>query len=197
MLSIAISLDGTHLAPVCCDGFDVVSVRVGGTRVEEECATVGMSAGAYPDQGESTNLMWVNEVAVLPGQTVAVSLLEASIMSHSGKTIAELFPDEERSNVDDFKPTPEMFQELRVKPRHRDGWSFWLSSTPGTLYTGRTAPEEHGFGFSVLWNMHRPERASVSLHSYTIDSLEHQTPMHDHVREHLQLGQSVAITVDA
>jgi hypothetical protein len=197
MPSLTVSLDGAVLATVCCDGYDVVSVRVGGTRVEEEFAAVGMTAGCYPDEGESTSLTWVNELELLPGQTVAVSLLKDGVTSHPGKTIDELFPDEEPTEVVDFKITQEMLQELRAKPPRRVGWGFQLNSSSGTSYSGRTAPAEHGFGFSVLWNMHRPERASVSLHSYTIDSLEHRTPMHDHVREHLQLGQSVAIKVDA
>ena len=44
---------------------------------------------------------------------------------------------------------------------------------------------------------YRPERASVSLHSYTIESMEHQTPMKYHVQEHLHLGQSAVVKVDA
>jgi len=97
----------------------------------------------------------------------------------------------------DFKPTREMFEELRRKPNLRDGYAFQYHSTLGTSYAGRTSSEEHGFGFTVLWSSHRPERVSVSLNSYTIDSVEQQTPGHDHVREYLQVGQSVTVEIDA
>ena len=40
-------------------------------------------------------------------------------------------------------------------------------------------------------------RASLSLHSYTIDSLEHRAPMHDHVREDIEPFTAVRFRVDA
>jgi hypothetical protein len=197
MPSLTVSLDGNVLATVCCNGYDVVSARVSGTRVEEEFAAVGVTGGRYPDDGASTYLTWVNEIALQLGQSITVGLLDGGATSHPGKTIEELFPYEERTSPVDFKPTQEMFEELRAKPNLRGNYVFQYHSTSGTLYSGSTTPEEHGFGFTVLWNSHRPERASVSLHSYTIDSIQHQTAMPDHVREYLQIGQSVTVEIGA
>ena len=197
MPSISVSLDGEALVCVRTDGYDVMSVNVSGTRVDDEFAELYMSAGSYPDQGESTHLIWLNSMPIRPGQVVEVNLAEGGETSQAGKTIAELFPDEVSRDPIDFKATPEMFAELRARPSKRSRYLFGIKLSSGTSVSAQTAPDEHGFGFSVLWNSHRPERASVSFHSYTIESMEHQTPMKFHVQEHLHPGQSAVVKVDA
>jgi hypothetical protein len=198
MPSLTVTLDGNILATVCCDGFDVVTARLSGIRIEDDFANLGVTGGCYPDGGESTYLTWVNELPVQPGQRVGVTLLQDGATSHPGKTIDELYPDEDPTTTpDDFNPTDGMFEELRRRPNLRDGYAFQYQSTLGTSYAGRTSAEEHGFGFTVLWNSHRPERVSVLLNSYTIDSIEQRTPGHDHAREYLQVGQSLIVEIDA
>jgi hypothetical protein len=197
MPALSVFIDEELVVTVNCDKFDVMSVRVSGTRAEEEFASLVVSGGAYPEAGESTSLTWVNEVPLEPGQTVRVQFLENAASTAPGKTIEELFPGEEPSEEFDFTPTEQMFEELRAKPKQRNGWSFEYQSPEGQRAVANTTPEEHGFGFTVLWNSHRPSRASVSLHSYTIDSLQRREPGNDHAREYLQFSQSVAIRVGA
>jgi hypothetical protein len=197
MPAIAVSVDGIPVATVCTEGYDVLTVRVGGTRINDEFAELDVSGGSHPDQGESTYLTWVNSVALKPGQTIRVALLESGATSHAGKTIKELFPEEEIPSAPDFMPTPEVFDNIRAMPRLRDGYSFRFGITGGMSFTGHTAPEEHGFGFTVLWNSRRPERASVSLHSYTLEGLEQQSPMRDYVQEHIHFGQEVSFELNA
>jgi hypothetical protein len=198
MPCLRITLDEVLLAAVPCEGFDVITARISGTRIEGDFANIGVTGGSYPDEGESTYLTWVNELALLPGQRVCVTLSEEGAASHAGKTIEELFPDEDtEASTDDFKPTQEIFEELRAKPKLREGYAFRYHSTLGTQCAGHTKPEEYGFGFTALWNSHRPERISVSVNSYTIESIESRTPGTDHVHEYLQVGQSATIEVDA
>jgi hypothetical protein len=197
MPSISVCLDDEELVCVRTDGYEVMSVSVSGTRVEDEFAELYMSGGSYPEQGESTHLIWLNSLPILPGQVVKVNVAEDGETSEAGKTIDELFPDEASSDPIDFKPTTEMFAELRARSSRRPGYRFEIQLSSGTNVLAETTPDEHGFGFSVLWNSHRPERASVSLHSYTIDSMEHRTPMKYHVQEHLKPGQSASVKVDA
>ena len=109
----------------------------------------------------------------------------------AGKTIEELFTDEMPTTETDFKPTAEMYNELRTKPKLRDKFSFRLTSSAGASFVGDTAPDEHGFGFSVLWNSHHSERARVSLHSYTLEGLESHGPMNNHFEERINYGGSV------
>jgi hypothetical protein len=97
----------------------------------------------------------------------------------------------------DFTPTRELFEELRSRTRLREGFRFELATSGGTEYVGETGPEEHGFGFTILWNSHRPGRASLSLHSYTIDNLERREPMRDRVREYIEPFTLVRFRVEA
>jgi len=196
--TISVSLNGHLLASVATDGYDVLSVHVHGIRTDSEFASVDMSGGSYPEGKESTYLTWINSTLLSPGDSVEVRFTDSRQTSHPGKTIEELFPDDPAdSQRTEFKATPEMFAELRVKPQLRSGYGFCLALPSGTLYEGRTNEAEHGFGFSVVWNSHRPQRANVSLHSYTIDSMEHQQPMRDHAREYIAPGNTVRLQIAA
>lgn len=175
----------------------MVSFGVTGTRVDPELATASITASRYPEGQESTYLIWLNELAILSGQTVTVSFRQGGPTSAPGKTVEELYPDEGPAEGTDFKLTTQMMQELRARPQYRPGWAFEVRASNGVSYAGLTNEAEHGFGFSVLWTVHRPERASISLHSYTLESLEKRTPMQYHVRMNLELGSSVDLVVAA
>ncbi len=56
---------------------------------------------------------------------------------------------------------------------------------------------EHGFGLQVTRHWRGPERASVSLRTYTLDGLEHGEPFADHVRLQRSPGEAVATAVEA
>ena len=198
MPTISVTLNGQLLASVTTDGRDVLSVHVHGIRTDSEFASVDMTGGSYPEGQESTYLTWINSTLLSPGDSVEVRFTDSGQTSHPGRTIDELFPNEPAdSQPTDFKATPEMFAELRAKPQLRVGYGFSLALPSGTYYEGRTTEAEHGFGFSVVWNSHRPQRASVSLHSYTVDSMEHQQPMRDHAREYIVPDNTVRFQVAA
>lgn len=198
MPTLTASVNGTLLAQVRTDGYDVMSVAVQGTCVEDEVAELMMTGGRYPEDSESVYLTWINSHPLKGGDLVEVTIQDEGDTSHAGKTLAELFPEEVETGEEmDFTPTPELFAELRSKTRLREAFRFELETSRGTTYVGETGKREHGFGFTVLWNTHRPGRASLSLHSYTIDSLEHRAPMHDHVREYIEPFTAVRFRVDA
>jgi hypothetical protein len=191
MPALSVSIDGLQIATVCTDGYDVLNVRASGTCIDDHLADLDVSGGSYPENGDQTHLTWVNELHLQPGQVVTISFLEHASSSHAGKTIEDLFPDEMPTTVTDFKPTAEMYKELRATPKLHDKFSFRLASSSGASFVGETAPDAHVFGFSVLWNSHHPERARVSLHSYTLDSLESRGPMNNHFEERINYGGSV------
>lgn len=197
MAHITVSIDGLTRAAISCDGFDVVSVGIGSTRVDQELATVHVSGSRYPDTGESTYLIWAED-SLCPGQTVSVTFAEAGPTVGIGKTIDELYPDDagsEDSKTEDFSLTPALMQELRAKPKVRAAWRFALCGPNDHRHISQTTEAEHGFGFNVLWNVHRPDRASFSLHSYDLENLEQRTPMRDHVRGKLEYGEAVELVV--
>jgi len=140
-------------------------------------------------------LIWV-DAALVTGQKLSITFAESGPIVGAGKTIDELHPEDSDTGAGtDFKLTAEMKQELRGKPKVRAGWTFKVRAPNESLYESRTTEAEHGFGFNVLWNTHRPERASFSLHSYDLDSLEQRIPMRDHIRGHLEFGKMVELVV--
>lgn len=198
MPTLATRVNGQLLAQVRTDGFDVLSVQLHGTRVDEVFAELEVNGGSYPDDGPSTYLTWVASAPVQPGDVVEVTIQAEGETLHAGKTIEELFPRQSNEGLDreEFRSTSDMFAELRAKQQVRSGYSFALETSRGTRYTGRTSGDEHGFGLSVLWNSHRPTRANLSLHSYTIDSLEQRSHGRDHVNEYIEPFTSVRLRVD-
>ena len=191
MPALSVSIDGVTLVAVSTDGFDVLSVSARGTRIDDGLATLDLSGGCYPEVGESTYLTWINDLQLQAGQVVTVTFFEAASSSHAGKTIEELFPDEPFPTQTDFKLTAEMLTELRGKPLLREKFSFRLASSSGTDVAGESAPDDHGFGFTVLWNSSNPERARASLHSYTLENLETRGPMNYHAEEKIYYGDWV------
>ena len=193
MPALTISIDDAPQATVSTDDYDVVSVRISGSRINENLADLDVTGGTHPEDGESTYLIWVDSLAIQTGQVITVSYLEQAITSYPGKTIDERFPDEERPEVTEFRPTPDMFTELRVRPTTREGFSFRLQSSSGTTFDGKTT--DHGFAFTVLYDSFHPEQARLSLHSYTLENLEQRGPMSYHVKENIQVGDTVSFEV--
>ena len=165
MSALNILIDGIFIASVCTDQFDLLTVNVSGTRADKNFADVSVSGGRYPDIAEPTHLMWVSELPLNSGQVVSVFLAENGSTSHDGKIIDELFPDQIGRDALEFKSRTEMFSELRLRPLVRDQFVFKYESKNGTDVAVKSLPEEHGFGFSVLWHFSDPHRAKVSLHS--------------------------------
>jgi|SRR5450755_971435 hypothetical protein len=196
MPSLRISVDGTVVASVCTDGFDSLSARISGTRIDEELAALDVAGGSYPNDAESTYLTWT-DLPLHPGQVVLVEFIDSEPTTHNGKTIEELAEGEPPMSIVDIKPTAAMFEQLRSTPRVRDKFSLRLGSSFGQYFVGETGPDDHGFSFSVHWDSFHPERARLSLHSYTLDGLENHKPMSNFVEERMSVGNSVHFQLDA
>lgn len=76
MPTLTASLNGTLLAQVRTDGYDVMSVGIQGTCVEEAVAELMMTGGKYPEEGDSVYLTWINSQPLKPGDLIEVTLQE-------------------------------------------------------------------------------------------------------------------------
>jgi len=144
MAHITVSIDGVARAAISCDGFDVVAVNVGGTRVEQELATVHVSSSRYPEQADSTYLIWV-DAALVPGQKLLIAFAERGAFVGAGKTIDELHPEDSDTDAEtDFKLTAEMIQGLLGKPKVRAAWKFEVRGPKQSHYESRTTETDTG-----------------------------------------------------
>jgi hypothetical protein len=196
MPGFSISLNGRNVAVVSTQGLNLLSVRIHGDVVGPEFAALDVSGGNYGEGQENVSLTWVAEQALHPGDQVSITLLDAATSSHAGKTIDELYPEDEQP----MGPWPSMelaFQQLATMPKVRTGFRFEVVSSQGDAIRSQTAPNDHLFAFSVLWNWLHPERARVSLSSNSLEQVEKREGGHDHTEFMLQCGQSVSLRVNA
>ena len=190
MPAFCVEIDSNHIVTVAADGFDVLRVGVSGVRIDEGPPHLEISAGKHPQDGEGSYLIWEDDLPVEPGQVVTISMLEDARTSRPGSTIEELYP-EGPEQVENPKTREELFLEIRSKRSQHESFGFHMETSRGFRFAGNTNANEHGFGFGVLWNSFHPEKARVSLHSYTLDSLEHESPMSYHAHEEMRCGDSV------
>ncbi len=195
MPAISVLVDGEPIATANTEGLGVLAVHVQGTRSQEDFVTVDLRGSTSED---STFLTWIDSLTLRPGQQVEVHFLEMGETALPGKTIEELFPDEpDDEEADDEPSEASAFEEIRAKPLHRAGYGLAFSSSDGVAFGGRTGEDDHAFAFHVVWNMHRPDRAHVSLHGYTIDELESRARPRDMVREYIQAPRTVTLLISA
>jgi hypothetical protein len=141
--------------------------------------------------------MWLNEVELKPGQVVTIDFLADGEVLGDGRTIDELYPEADEAMQGNEKSVDECFRELRARPNLRPGYSFLATTPKLSNQRSTTVSAEFSFSCSVLWNWLRHDRASASLSTWTIDSVEFNTPSREHFREYINPGHSVQLQVDA
>jgi hypothetical protein len=195
MPALSVTPNGESLVCVATDGFDVIDVGTSGDLLGPEHATLRISGGSCPDGQESQYLIWESERTLVPGDALSVTFLADGTTSRRGKTIEELYPDERPTRKEPFAPAEQVVQELKQMPKAFDSLAFEFVGPDGNSVRAQTAREEHGFAFTVLWNSQRPERARVSVRTYTLDSLITKENGKYYADAKLVFGQRVALKI--
>ena len=198
MPALQIAIDGENLATVNTDGLQMLAVHVHGGRSDDALAWVDF----HGTTTESEFLTWLADRDLRPGQTVTLRFLETGETSARGKTIDELYPDDEE-DVDeaaDKEPDEElsptaMLAILKARPLFRDGYGLSLRLAQGQSVEGRTTPEEHGFGLTVLWNETCPERVSIGLCCQTLEQAVQRKPSRELAREYVSAPGEIRLQV--
>lgn len=199
MPALRLLIDDFPILTVCSDGLDLVDVRVSATKVEPETAAVEVHGGSFGNPGDSRFLFWLEHQALKPRQRVSVEFLSEGESSWPGKTVEELYPDSESECEEpeaSLLSRDEVLDQLTLRPKSHEHLSCTVCLPTGTTRV-RLEDDEHGYAFGVSWHSHRPERARVSLHSYTIESMRRKENGTYHLQSTLTFGQSACIEVDA
>jgi hypothetical protein len=195
MPALSVSIDGKLVAEVPTSGLDVLAIRVGGTTTEDDLAVLDVSGGAYPDSEQSTYLIWIDSMPIQPSQIICVTFKSEGALSHPGKTINELYPDEPSDSPYIPITIEERVTELRSTPLVRESFSFWTRLSSGKELSMATEPTEHSFSFSLLWSSHDPTYATCTLSSSSLESLITKAPRTKYLRERLAGDESVEFRV--
>lgn len=191
---LAVSVNGRHLVTVSTEGYNILGVRIAGDRISEEFASLDVSAGLYGEGESGQHLTWVNLAPLRKGDEVTVEFLDDAKTSHKGKTLEELFPEEERP-MGPWEPLDDMFTALAKRPKTRERFTFIVASSGAEPIHAATRPDDHSFGFSVSWAWTSPEVARVSLSSASLAEIASRSGGADHASLKLRTGQRVKFCV--
>jgi hypothetical protein len=196
MAALSVALNDQFLVSVATNGFDLVDVSVSGDVMGPKHAILRVSAGSYPEGQASTYLIWEDERHLMPGDMVSVHFRVDGTTSRPGKTIEELYVNEpELRPAEPFATPEQVVADLKKKPKCFPFLAFEFIAADGTRSQIETAPGEHGFGFTVLWDKFRPETVRAALHSYTLDSLITKQNGRYHANSRLAHGQGVSLVI--
>ena len=193
---LAISLNGNHVATVSTEGLNVVGVRIHGDVIGPEFATIDVSGGLYEEGREGKHFIWIEQRKIAAGDEVEVTLLESAVTSPPGRTIEELYPENERP-TGPAQSVEQVYLDLLKRPRIRESFIFQVVPPTGEPISARTSQGDHSFGFSVMWDWLHPERVRVSLSSNSLENIVKRTGGTDHANFFLQYGEGVKLRVDA
>lgn len=196
MPGLAVTVNGREIATVSTEGYNLLNVRVAGDLVSDEFASLDVSGGLYGEGEKSQHLTWVNLMPLGPGDEIAVTFLQEATTSHSGRTLEELFPDDEQP-MGPWEPLEKIFEDLAKEPKVRDQFEFVITPPDGDPIRTTTRPGDHSFGFSVGWAWTSPDRARVSLSSASLEQIAKRIAGTDLAQFKLQMGQGVKLRVDA
>ena len=194
MPGISIQLGGSHVATINLSGMDVVDVSVHGALDQNPKAALGAIGGNYAEGG-CGHLIWISDQSLLPGEVLSVKLNEACDGSDQGKTIQELFPDDEPSAQTDFTITDEMAAEIRTRPRLHEDFAVQVETSLGPRAVAVSNEHNTSFTFGVLWDFTRPTQARVRLTTHCLEDVLARRTGTNHLETILSVGDSASFVL--
>jgi len=173
MAVMHVTVDGATVAAVDLAQVDMFAVHLYGDLTSDHVAALSCHGGTYPEDGPSTFRLWVEKGLLEHAPLVTVTLADSAPAAQltQGKTIAEMFPDQPPCERTDFTPTPAEEDELRDRPRVREGFSWALRTSTGIDLSGRNGADDDSFAFSVLWTQDRPTQARVNASTTNVENV--------------------------
>lgn len=195
MAAIKVSVNGIQAAIVPSNGLNVISTRIHGNVIDEKFSELDITGGLYGDEPNPKHLIWVNDHEIFPGDNIEICLLEQSLESHQGKTISELFPEQDEQ-LGPYLSMERILADIKQSKRVRDGFRFHIIAPSGEPIDVGTEQADYSYGLSVLWNWTNPERARFSLTSFPFDAMAERKTGVRLAGCILQLGQKITIQVN-
>lgn len=195
MPGITIHLDDKHLATIDLTGLEVFTVSAHGALDQDPRASLDVSGGTYSTTDAAGHWIWIAEMPVRPEQVVKVCFVEECEGGQRGKTIQELFPDEEPCTQTDFSITPEMAEQIRALPRLHDKFSVRAETSRGPRAAAQSDERNTSFTFRVGWDWTRPHQARVSLGTHCLENILERTLGTEQLRDILAFGDSASFTL--
>jgi hypothetical protein len=181
MPSILVEVNGTRIASISLAELQVVDVSVHGRLDSEQKATLSAFGGNY-DDGACGHLIWVAERALLPGDMVKIMFNDSSDSADAGRTIEELYPDEEPCSRTDFTISDTMAAEIRARPRLHETFIVQAETSSAQQVIATSDERNTNFMLGLLWNWIEPKQARVRLATSCLDDMLARTGGNVHLQ---------------
>lgn len=196
MPSLCVELDGTRLTTISLADGDIVNVSAHGALDRNPKAILDAAGGNYGPGGRGY-LIWVSELLMQAGAVLKVTLHEACENPDEGKTIRELFPDEEPCTQTDFTLNPARIAEIRARPQLHQAFSVQASTSRGERAVAVSDVHNTSFTFTVGWDYTRPSQARVHLATHCLDDIVARRLGTSHLQTMLSFGDSASFVLVA
>jgi hypothetical protein len=194
---LRIWLDGALAAAIPTDGREVVGARVSGTVDDPDYADLYAWGGTYVSGTSVDHRHWLDQFNLVPGQVLEIEFALEGEEVGVGVPVGPQGEDIPPPNYSVDDEMRSLVAELKDQPAVRTGYELAYSSSQTRETRFATVPREYGFGLNVLWNDMHPDRVSVNLYAYTIDSMAANESSRYGVREKLGLGQKCRLALVA
>jgi hypothetical protein len=196
MPSLRVELDGARITTISLADGDIVHVSVHGALDRNPKAVLDAAGGNYGPGGRGY-LIWVPELPMQAGAVLKVALHEACESPDEGKTIQELFPDDEPCTQTDFTLNDEMVAEIRARPQLHQAFSVQASTSRGEQAMAASDAHNTDFTFRVGWDYTRPGQARVHLATHCLDDIVARRLGTSHLQVLLSFGDSASFKLVA
>jgi len=192
---LVVRVNNEVVAAVSSENFNILSVRIHGDVLSPEIAVLDVTGGYYGGPEETKHLIWVNDHELSELDEVEIQFQDIPASSHVGKTIKEIYPQEEASVDEHPLEIAELAGALREEPRLRNGFDLHVrvSDTDPQVFSVRDP--DHSFFVSIMWDWKSIDSAKFSVSSTTIQNIAEQKSGTNYLRRRLRVSQSVCVRI--
>ncbi|WP_281851815.1 hypothetical protein [Dyella sp. GSA-30] len=183
------------VAALSSENFNILSVRIHGDVLSPEIAVLDVTGGYYGDPEETKHLIWVNDHELSELDEVEIQFQDIPTSSHAGKTIKEIYPEEDASVDDNPLDIAELADLLREQPRLRNGFDLHVRVSDADPQIFSVKDPDHSFFVSIMWDWKSIDSVKLSVSSTTIQNIAEQKSGTDYLRRRLRGGESVHVSI--
>lgn len=192
---LVVRVNNEVVAAVSSENLNILSVRIHGDVLSSEIAALDVTGGYYGDPEETKHLIWVNDHELSELDEVEIKFQDITASSHAGKTIEEIYPEEDAPAEEHPLDIAELAGFLRDQPRLRNGFDLHVRISDADPQVFSMKDPGHSFFVSIMWDWKSVDSAKLSISSTTFQNIAERKSGADYLRRRLGGGQSVHVRI--
>lgn len=192
---LVVRVNNEVVAAVSSENFNILSIRIHGDVLSPEIAVLDVTGGYYGGPEETKHLIWVNDKELSELDEVEIQFQDIPASSHAGKTIKEIYPEDDASADKHPLDIAELAGFLRGQPRLRNGFDLHVRVSDADPQIFSVRDPDHSFFISAMWDWKSIDSAKLSVSSTTIQNIAEQKSGANYLRRRLRGSQSVHVRI--